>query len=163
MMFNMYYIDNDFNVFIAFETMNNRGKKLSYLELLKNRLIYLSTLFNVPEDNKNALRKEINETWKTIYGNLGNNKLKPLNDDEFLQSHWMIYFGYTRSNQTTYNTFLLNDYFTQQNIFNDKYSIPKEENIEVNIDDIDQDNDDVIEEQTTEITSDKKKEKCYKV
>lgn len=159
MMFNMYYIDNDFNVFIAFETMNNRGKKLSYLELLKNRLIYLSTLFNVPEDNKNALRKEINETWKTIYGNLGNNKLKPLNDDEFLQSHWMIYFGYTRSNQTTYNTFLLNDYFTQQNIFNDKYNIPKEENVEVNIDDIDQDNDDVIEEQTIEITSDKKKEK----
>ena len=84
---------------------------------IKNRLIYLSTLFNVPEDNKNSLRKEINETWKTIYGNLGKNKLRPLNDDEFLQAHWMIYFGYTRSNQVTFNSFLLNDYFTQQNIF----------------------------------------------
>ncbi len=159
MMFNMYYIDNDFNVFIAFETMNNRGKKLSYLELLKNRLIYLSTLFNVPEDNKNALRKEINETWKTIYGNLGNNKLKPLNDDEFLQAHWMIYFGYTRSNQVTFNTFLLNNYFTQQNIFNDKYNIPKEIEISEEVNEIDQDNDDIIDDQIIEITSDKKKEK----
>ena len=39
--FNMYYINNDFNVYVAFETMNNRGKPLSHLELLKNRLIYL--------------------------------------------------------------------------------------------------------------------------
>ena len=43
--FNIYNIDDDFNVFIAFETMNNRGKRLSNLELLKNRLIYLTTLF----------------------------------------------------------------------------------------------------------------------
>ena len=34
--FNIYNIDDDFNVFIAFETMNNRGKRLSNLELLKN-------------------------------------------------------------------------------------------------------------------------------
>ena len=119
--FNLYNIDDDFNVFIAFETMNNRGKPLSYLELLKNRLIYLSTLFpNVsPEDesNKRIVRDEINETWKTVYGYLGRNKDKPLNDNEFLQNHWMIYFRYTRANQITYNTFLLNDYFTQQNIF----------------------------------------------
>ena len=163
MMFNMYYIDNDFNVFIAFETMNNRGKKLSYLELLKNRLIYLSTLFNVPEDNKNALRKEINETWKTIYGNLGNNKLKPLNDDEFLQAHWMIYFGYTRSNQVTFNTFLLNDYFTQQNIFDTNYDIPNDISIASDSNEYDQDNDDITDdtnfELVNEIASDKKKEK----
>lgn len=159
MMFNMYYIDNDFNVFIAFETMNNRGKKLSYIELLKNRLIYLSTLFNVPEDNKNALRKEINETWKTIYGNLGKNKLRPLNDDEFLQTHWMIYFGYTRSNQVTFNSFLLNDYFTQQNIFNDKYELPSEEVIlDDSLESLDEDNDDIVED-INEVSSDKKKEK----
>ena len=33
--FNTYYIEDDFNVYIAFETMNNRGKRLSNLELLK--------------------------------------------------------------------------------------------------------------------------------
>lgn len=159
MMFNMYYIDDDFNVFIAFETMNNRGKKLSYLELLKNRLIYLSTLFNVPEDNKIALRKEINETWKTIYGNLGKNKLKPLSDDEFLQAHWMIYFGYTRTNKITFNTFLLNDYFTQQNIFKNKYITSNE----VNDTDNEEYNDDELNEENSEenefISADKKNEK----
>ena len=38
LMFNMHEIGDDFDVFVAFETMNNRGKKLSNLELLKNRL-----------------------------------------------------------------------------------------------------------------------------
>lgn len=114
--FNMYYIENDFNVFIAFETMNNRGKKLSNLELLKNRLIYLSTVFNVSTDIQETVRKNINETWKTVYGRLGKNKVKPLNDDEFLNAHWIIYFGYTRSYNVTYNSFLLKDYFHQKNI-----------------------------------------------
>ena len=39
--FNVYEISDDLDVFVAFETMNNRGKKLSNLELLKNRLIRL--------------------------------------------------------------------------------------------------------------------------
>lgn len=128
--FNLYDIDDDFNVFIAFETMNNRGKPLSYLELLKNRLIYLSTLFpslsEEDEANKRIVREEINETWKTIYGYLGRNKEKPLNDNDFLQNHWMIYFKYTRSNSITYNSFLLNDYFTQQNLFKEnQFNIQK--------------------------------------
>lgn len=145
--FNMYYIDNDFNVFIAFETMNNRGKRLSYLELLKNRLIYLSTVFDVPEDNKIAVRNNINETWKTVYEYLGKNKLKPLNDNEFLQAHWMMYFGYTRSNKVTYDSFLLNDYFTQQNISNEYNFEIKEEDTELSIEEEDIDNDEIQKEQ----------------
>lgn len=136
--FNMYYIEDDFNVFIAFETMNNRGKRLSNLELLKNRLIYLSTIFDVTEDLQTIVRKNVNETWKNVYGNLGKNKSKPLNDDEFLQNHWMIYFGYTRSNKVTYDSFLLNDYFTQQNVSSEQTStILEKTNIdqEVDVDD----------------------------
>ena len=91
--FNIYNIDDDFNVFVAFETMNNRGKKLSNLELLKNRLIYLSTLFAAEEDVKVSVRNKINDSWKTVYGCLGKNKEKALNDDEYLQAHWIIYFG----------------------------------------------------------------------
>lgn len=144
--FNMYYIDNDFNVFIAFETMNNRGKKLSNLELLKNRLIYLSTIFDVNEDMQNVVRRNINETWKTVYGRLGKNKEKPLSDDEFLQNHWMIYFGYTRSNKITYDSFLLSDYFTQQNISLEKIYTIDEPNYsdEINVED------EIIEEQIEE-------------
>ncbi len=120
--FNIYNIKDNFNVFVAFETMNNRGKRLSYLELLKNRLIYLSTLFNNnDESEKSDVRNTINDTWKEIYGYLGKNKSRPLSDDEFLQHHWMIYFGYQtrkiQGNQTIpFSTYLLNKYFIQQNI-----------------------------------------------
>ncbi len=132
--FNLYYIVDDFNVFVAFETMNNRGKRLSYLELLKNRLIYLSTLFDNDEDEKAKIREEINDTWRTIYGYLGKNKNSPLNDDEFLQNHWMIYFGYNtrkiQGNRTIqYYTYLLNRYFIQQNIDPNKMYIPDLSNL----------------------------------
>ena len=125
--FNIYKINDDFDVFMAFETMNNRGKKLSYLELLKNRLIYLSTMFHNENYEREKVRSKINETWMNIYSYLGKNKKHPLSDDEFLQYHWMIYFGYqTRRIQDDsddkkwktipYNFFLLNVYFIQQNI-----------------------------------------------
>ncbi len=92
-LFNSYTISSDIDVFVAFESMNNRGKPLSYLELLKNRLIYLSTKFNVSDSEKNKLRKRVNECWKSIYHNLGRNKLEPLADDVFLQNHFLIYFS----------------------------------------------------------------------
>lgn len=117
--FNTYYIEDDFNVYIAFETMNNRGKKLSNLELLKNRLIYLTTLFKDNESVKRKVRENINDTWKEIYSYLGKNKSKPLNDDEFLQAHWIIYFGYTRTNKENYTNFLLKKYFTQKRVVDD--------------------------------------------
>ena len=144
LVFNMYYIDDDFNVFIAFETMNNRWKKLSNLELLKNRLIYLSTLFDMPKADQEVLRRNINDTWKTVYWFLGKDKTKSLDDDEFLQNHWMIYFWYTRSNKVTYDSFLLNDYFTQQNIFNEPpldYSEEDDDDVDENEDWVDENDD----------------------
>jgi len=96
--------------------MNNRGKRLSNLELLKNRLIYLTTLFNNEDDVKTSTRNKINDTWKTVYGCLGKNKQKALNDDEFLQAHWIIYFGYSRNKKDNYSDFLLKQYFTQKRI-----------------------------------------------
>lgn len=93
LLFNIYTISEDIDVYVAFETMNNRGKPLSHLELLKNRLIYLSTKFNEEESEKNQLRHTINEAWKSIYHYLGKNKEKPLDDDRFLFNHFNIYYG----------------------------------------------------------------------
>lgn len=93
LLFNNFTITKDVDVCVAFETMNNRGKALSYLELLKNRLIYLSLKIEEDDDDKNKLRKTINECWKTIYHNLGKNKDNPLDDDMFLQFHYLITFG----------------------------------------------------------------------
>lgn len=120
LMFNVYEISDDFDVFVAFETMNNRGKKLSNLELLKNRLIYLTTLYNEDElksDEKVSLREKINDAWKEVYFQLGRNKQSPLNDDDFLIAHWIMYFQYTREKGDDYIRFLLDQYFSPQNIF----------------------------------------------
>jgi len=120
LMFNVYEISDDFDVFVAFETMNNRGKKLSNLELLKNRLIYLTTLYERDElkkDEQTALRKTINKAWKEVYYQLGRNKQFPLNDDSFLVAHWIMYFQYTREKGDDYIRYLLEQKFTPQNIY----------------------------------------------
>lgn len=116
--FNFYEIDNSLDVYVTFETMNNRGKKLSYLELLKNRMIYLSTLLPDNEEKKERLRTDINETWKTIYEYLGKNPKKPLGDDDFLFNHWIMYYEYDRSQSNVYADFLLKETFTAKNIIN---------------------------------------------
>lgn len=92
-LFNMYIISDDIDVYVTFETMNNRGKPLSNLELLKNRLIYVSTLLNVADSDKSRLRRDINECWKKIYHILGKSKERVLLDDEFLVTHFMLYFA----------------------------------------------------------------------
>ncbi len=119
LMFNLHEIEDDYDVFVAFETMNNRGKRLSNLELLKNRLIYLTTLYgdsNLDEIDKDKLRSDINDAWKEVYFQLGRNQRSPLSDDEFLQAHWIMYFKYTRSKGNDYVNFLLNK-FSAKNIF----------------------------------------------
>jgi hypothetical protein len=93
LLFNIFTITEDVDVCVAFETMNNRGKPLSYLELLKNRLIYLSLKFDAPDYERNKLRRAINDCWKAIYHNLGRNKDNPLDDDKFLLTHWIVYYG----------------------------------------------------------------------
>ena len=122
LMFNIHEIDDDYDVFVAFETMNNRGKKLTNLELLKNRLIYLTTLYSddkFDKMDKDNLRKQINETWKEIYYQLGRNEKIPLSDDEFLRAHWIAYFAYSRRKGDDYIHFLLNK-FSAKNIFEKK-------------------------------------------
>lgn len=117
--YNLYEIDNDLDVYVTFETMNNRGKPLSNLELLKNRLIYLSTLLEIDDSTRKRLRKDINETWKTIYEYLGKNKLNAMDDDEFLRNHWIMYFKYDRKESGSYAKYLLNKKFTAKKAIKD--------------------------------------------
>lgn len=118
--FNIHYIQDDFDVFVAFETMNNRGKKLSNLEILKNRLIYLTTIYPdsvLDEDEKRKMRNDINDAWKEVYKYLGKNKRHPLNDDEYLRNHWSLFFKYSRKKGDDYVKFLLGDYFTSKAVY----------------------------------------------
>jgi uncharacterized protein with ParB-like and HNH nuclease domain len=118
-LFNEYIIKDEFDVFVAFETMNNRGKKLSDLELLKNRLIYLTTLYSENEIDfaeRINIRDDINSSWKEVYHQLGKNEKRPLNDDDFLKAHWILYFKYSRKRGNDYIEFLLNEQFSPKKI-----------------------------------------------
>lgn len=118
-LFNGYVIKDEFDVFVAFETMNNRGKRLSDLELLKNRLIYLTTLYSDDEldaADRKSLRDAINEAWKVVYYQLGRNDKRPLNDDDFLKAHWIMYFQYSRKKGNDYIKFLLDEQFSPQRV-----------------------------------------------
>ena len=95
-------IEKEFDVQAVFETMNNRGKPLTNLEKLKNRLMFLSDYVNSKawgqhDDEQDlsslaqtaqraSLRKTINTAWANIYKNLGR-KDAPLSEDEFLSAH----------------------------------------------------------------------------
>lgn len=92
LVFNAYEISSDIDVFVAFETMNNRGKLLSTLELLKNRLIFLSTKLPVPHGADDKLRRAINDAWKSAYHYLGKNKKRPLNDENYLMAFLSFYY-----------------------------------------------------------------------
>lgn len=79
-MLNIHEIKDDYDVFVAFEAMNNRDKRLSNLELLKNRLIYLTTFYDCPawdKINEAALHEKINKVWKEVYYQLGRNENTP--------------------------------------------------------------------------------------
>jgi hypothetical protein len=110
--FNEYELDEDLEVFVTFETMNNRGKPLSKLELLKNRLIYLSTLAPIDDDQQRSLRRNITNAWKTIYQYLGKESGHPLDDDDFLRAHWIISFAYARDQAEQFAVYLLDRHFT---------------------------------------------------
>ena len=158
-LFNEYVIKDEFDVFVAFETMNNRGKKLSDLELLKNRLIYLTTLYNDdeldPASRKN-LRETINDAWKEVYSQLGRNKTHPLNDDAFLRAHWIMYFKYSRKTGQDYIRFLLDDQFSPKKVLKKierevLTETPEEVSPELEIEDVDEEDGDSTENTTSKL------------
>jgi len=110
--FNLYEVDDDLDVYVTFETMNNRGKPLTKLELLKNRLIYLSTVLENNEEEKFNLRNQINAAWKTIYEYLGKNNDEILDDDDFLKNHTYMYFRYMDKEGDLFVEHLMDKIFT---------------------------------------------------
>jgi len=115
--FNLYELDDELDEFVTFEVMNNRGKPLTTLELLKNRLIYLTTLFKEYTDEEiRKLRDDINNSWKIVYEYLGKNPNKIIKDDDFLKDHWIMFFKYDRSKANVEKEFLLEKYFIQNRV-----------------------------------------------
>ena len=89
--FDIRTIEKDLDVQAVFETMNNRGKPLSTLEKLKNRLIYLTEKLKSEKEDKKNLRNKINDAWGKIYSCLAQNPDTILDEDIFLSAHLSLY------------------------------------------------------------------------
>ena len=124
LVFDTKYIDDELSVQAVFETMNNRGKQLTILEKLKNRLLFLATKLNNDADEITVLSNKINDAWRNIYDYLGKNPDGVLDEDEFLSAHLSLYrkpadytFSETLAEQKVFEMFcnrsqnyLLDDY-----------------------------------------------------
>jgi uncharacterized protein with ParB-like and HNH nuclease domain len=132
--FNEYILPNDLNAYVVFETMNNRGKPLTDLEKLKNRLMYLNDKLPLSVEKgslldddqktkllaaqKKDLSSNINISWTTVYQSLGANKSSPLDDDDLVRNHWIIFFNeYDRSEAKAYSNFIFDEYFIIDNVY----------------------------------------------
>ncbi|WP_187914533.1 DUF262 domain-containing protein [Helicobacter pylori] len=82
--------DNRIDPFSSFETINNRGKDLSTLELFKNRLHFVAHKICDEEDLEN-LQNEINDTYTIIYDDL--RQFKDAHLESFLKHFVAYYYG----------------------------------------------------------------------
>ncbi|OPG61725.1 hypothetical protein BGL87_06100 [Helicobacter pylori] len=82
--------DNRIDPFSSFETINNRGKDLSTLELLKNRLHFVA--HKICDGKKlEKLQQEINDTYTLIYHDLRRSEDAHL--EGFLKHFVAYYYG----------------------------------------------------------------------
>ncbi len=106
--------DNRIDPFSSFETINNRGKDLSTLELLKNRLHFVAHKICDEGDLEN-LQQEINDTYTRIYHDLRHFKDDHLGD--FLKHFVAYYYGEKRD----FKERLLNTAFDAHKKYDDLY------------------------------------------
>ncbi len=83
--------DNRIDPFSSFETINNRGKDLSTLELLKNRLHFVAHKICDEKEELENLQKKINDTYAIIYYDL--RQFKDTHLDSFLKHFVAYYYG----------------------------------------------------------------------
>ncbi len=82
--------DNRIDPFSSFETINNRGKDLSTLELFKNRLHFVA--HKICNGQKlETLQQEINKTYTIVYYDLGSFEDDDL--ERFLKHFVAYYYG----------------------------------------------------------------------
>ncbi|KOS31652.1 DUF262 domain-containing protein [Helicobacter pylori] len=106
--------DNRIDPFSSFETINNRGKDLSTLELLKNRLHFVAHKICDEGDLEN-LQNEINDTYTRIYYDLG--QFEDAHLEDFLKHFVAYYYG----EKSKFKERLLNTAFDAHKKYDDLY------------------------------------------
>lgn len=125
--FNEYIVDSTSDIGVVFETMNNRGIGLSDLEIVKNRLLYLTSKIKIKDEEHTSKQTidNINTKWAQILRNL-TLPSRVLNENAFLSNHWIIYNGWSKDNQTKIE--ILDKEFTIEKMVNS----PKQMIIKIN-------------------------------
>ncbi|GAA8481987.1 DUF262 domain-containing protein [Helicobacter pylori] len=106
--------DNRIDPFSSFETINNRGKDLSTLELFKNRLHFVAHKICDEEDLEN-LQNEINDTYTRIYYDLR------FFEDEHLEGFLKHFVAYYYGEKRDFKGRLLNTAFDAHKKYDDLY------------------------------------------
>ncbi|WP_120903227.1 DUF262 domain-containing protein [Helicobacter pylori] len=106
--------DNRIDPFSSFETINNRGKDLSTLELLKNRLHFVAHKICDEGDLEN-LQNEINDTYTRIYHDL--RRFEDAHLESFLKHFVAYYYG----EKSDFKGRLLNTAFDAHKKYDDLY------------------------------------------
>lgn len=85
--------ERSLDVSMVFETLNFRGKQLSSLERLKNRVLYIVSKQLTGSAAVERSRKKVNQAWLEVYKWLGRNPSQAMDDDAFLKAFWLLYFS----------------------------------------------------------------------
>ena len=84
--FSLYEVDSEAEVGIIFEVMNDRGKDLTQLEMVKNYLLYAGTSLGVTD----RVTAQVNEAWSKILSRLMYANIERSQDeDRLLRTHWV--------------------------------------------------------------------------
>ena len=93
---NLYEVEDAAEVGVIFEVMNNRGKPLSELDLVKNYVLYLGTKLDVPE---HSLHSEVVQAWGRVFRDLMSaNLMEAWHEEQLLRTHWLMAYDYQRKN-----------------------------------------------------------------
>jgi hypothetical protein len=93
---NLYVVEDAAEVGVIFEVMNNRGKPLSELDLVKNYVLYLGTKLDLPE---HSLHSDVVRAWGLIFRDLMTAGLTGSeHEDQLLRAHWLLAYDYQRKN-----------------------------------------------------------------
>ncbi|MGL2777667.1 DUF262 domain-containing protein [Helicobacter pylori] len=114
--------DNRIDPFSSFETINNRGKDLSTLELFKNRLHFVA--HKICNGQKlETLQNEINDTYTRIYYDLSLRQFKDDDLERFLKHFVAYYYGEnSKFKERLLNTaFDAHKKYTHNTPFSDEY------------------------------------------
>lgn len=93
---NLYVVEDAAEVGVIFEVMNNRGKPLSELDLVKNYLLYVGTKLDLHE---HFLHSDVVDAWGAVFRNLMSAGLTDTShEDQLLRAHWLLAYDYQRKN-----------------------------------------------------------------